>query len=587
MAHKVFICHSSTDKVVADAACAALEAQRIPCWIAPRDILAGEEYGEAIVEALSTCLIVLVIFSHDANNSPQVRREVERAVSKGKIIVPFRIEDVMPSRAMEFALSNTHWLDALTPPMESYLLQLCETISRLIQRHAVAEAPLWKHPEPVVDEAIIEPDPIPVQARVSADAAAAEAGKKPEPVWEQGRVSAAILTEVAGKKAEPATDDVRATPKPASGPASEAADSPAAKSGWRRLPGWAWGALAVVALLAVFAAGRLLGPHAEPQPSQQALTQPASLPNTNPSTAAAPVAAPQAAEPAPAGGSKPPVQSPDAAMTISPASGPSAAPARPAVAQRPGSAPVPTAAPAADIPNSNTTPVPSNSMSPQDAFDRGLADLKSGQFSEASRLLTVACDGGVSRGCGNLGSLYQNGKGVNQDLGQAAALYRKGCSGDAWGACFLLGVMYESGSGVPKNQSQAIQLYNRSCQGGEGRGCTNLGAAYASGNGVPQNYAQANSLFHKACDTGVPRGCSLLGLAYHEGAGIQKDDSQAALLTRKGCEGGDPMGCNLLGVGYEFGYGVPRNKQQAVALYRQSCTAGFDAGCQNLNRVQR
>src|ERR1039458_8076290 len=114
MAHKVFICHSSTDKVVADAACAALEAQRIPCWIAPRDILAGEEYGEAIVEALSTCLIVLVIFSHDANNSPQVRREVERAVSKGKIIVPFRIEDVMPSRAMEFALSNTHWLDALT-----------------------------------------------------------------------------------------------------------------------------------------------------------------------------------------------------------------------------------------------------------------------------------------------------------------------------------------------------------------------------------------------------------------------------------------------------------------------------------------
>src|ERR1017187_2034961 len=114
MAHKVFICHSSTDKVVADAACAALEAQRIPCWIAPRDILAGEEYGEAIVEALSTCLIVLVIFSHDANNSPQVRREVERAVSKGKIIVPFRIEDVMPSRAMEFR-SEEHTSELQSP----------------------------------------------------------------------------------------------------------------------------------------------------------------------------------------------------------------------------------------------------------------------------------------------------------------------------------------------------------------------------------------------------------------------------------------------------------------------------------------
>jgi len=116
MAHKVFICHSSKDKPVADAACAALEAQRISCWIAPRDILAGIEYGDAIIEALSECQIVLLIFSQAANGSPQVRREIERAVSKEKIIVPFRIENVLPSNAMEFALSNTHWLDALTPP---------------------------------------------------------------------------------------------------------------------------------------------------------------------------------------------------------------------------------------------------------------------------------------------------------------------------------------------------------------------------------------------------------------------------------------------------------------------------------------
>src|ERR1039457_7095486 len=91
MAHKVFICHASNDKQVADAACAALEAQHIPCWIAPRNILAGEEYGKTIVDALGACEIVLLIFSGHANHSPHVRREIERAVSKGKIIVPFRI----------------------------------------------------------------------------------------------------------------------------------------------------------------------------------------------------------------------------------------------------------------------------------------------------------------------------------------------------------------------------------------------------------------------------------------------------------------------------------------------------------------
>jgi hypothetical protein len=138
MAHKVFICHASNDKQVADAACAALEAQRIPCWIAPRSILAGEEYGKAIVDALGACEIVLLIFSGHANHSPHVRREIERAVSKGKIIVPFRIEDVLPSDAMEFAIGNTHWLDALTPPLERYLSELCTTISRLIPTQALS-----------------------------------------------------------------------------------------------------------------------------------------------------------------------------------------------------------------------------------------------------------------------------------------------------------------------------------------------------------------------------------------------------------------------------------------------------------------
>jgi hypothetical protein len=162
MAHKVFICHSSIDKPIADAACAALEAQRIPCWIAPRDILAGEEYGKAIIEALGSCQIVLLVFSRHANESPQVRREIERAVSKEKILVPFRIEDVLPSDAMEFALSNTHWLDAITPPMEGRLLELCNTVANLLQRHTVAE-PLWKQPEKPPEEPKVEPKIAPEQ----------------------------------------------------------------------------------------------------------------------------------------------------------------------------------------------------------------------------------------------------------------------------------------------------------------------------------------------------------------------------------------------------------------------------------------
>jgi formylglycine-generating enzyme required for sulfatase activity len=162
MPHQVFLCHSSKNKVVADAACAALEAQGVVCWIAPRDVLPGLEYGEAIIDAISGCQIVVLIFSEPANSSPQVRREIERAVSKGKTIVTFRVEDVLPARAMEYALSNTHWLDALKPPVERHLPQLCTTVAALIQRAAPPQPP-----PPAQDEAGVAPAALAPPSRLS------------------------------------------------------------------------------------------------------------------------------------------------------------------------------------------------------------------------------------------------------------------------------------------------------------------------------------------------------------------------------------------------------------------------------------
>ncbi len=184
MAHSVFICHSTKDKQVADAACSALEAQDIPCWIAPRDIFAGEEYGEAIIDALDECQIVLLIFSLAANNSPQVRREIERAVSKGKFIVPFRIEDVMPSRAMEFALGNTHWLDAMSPPLEDYLVRLCTSIARLLQKHKPVVQRMWNPPEPIGEEIKPTPGRTALETAVDLVQAPKETVVNPEPISE-------------------------------------------------------------------------------------------------------------------------------------------------------------------------------------------------------------------------------------------------------------------------------------------------------------------------------------------------------------------------------------------------------------------
>jgi len=52
MKFDAFISYSSKDKTAADAACAMLEAAGVRCWIAPRDVRPGLEYGAAIIEAI-------------------------------------------------------------------------------------------------------------------------------------------------------------------------------------------------------------------------------------------------------------------------------------------------------------------------------------------------------------------------------------------------------------------------------------------------------------------------------------------------------------------------------------------------------
>ncbi len=134
--HDTVISYSALDKNVADAACASLEARGIRCWIAPRDIIPGTDWGEAVVKAIAEARLMVLVFSSHADRSQQVMREVDRAVYNGKIIVPFRIEDVEPSRSMEYYLSTQHWLDALTRPLEKHLELLADTVQNLLATRA-------------------------------------------------------------------------------------------------------------------------------------------------------------------------------------------------------------------------------------------------------------------------------------------------------------------------------------------------------------------------------------------------------------------------------------------------------------------
>jgi TIR domain-containing protein len=133
MAHDVFISHSVKDKAVADAMVARLEAESVTCWVAPRDVVAGADWGESIIDAIESSRIMILIFSQSANTSTQIKREVERAVNKGVYIIPFRVDDIAPARSLEYFISTSQWMDAFSPPLEPHLDNLAKTAKSVLQ----------------------------------------------------------------------------------------------------------------------------------------------------------------------------------------------------------------------------------------------------------------------------------------------------------------------------------------------------------------------------------------------------------------------------------------------------------------------
>jgi TPR repeat protein len=134
MAYDVFISHSVKDKTTANAICAKLESEGIRCWIAPRDVTPGVEWGKCIIEAIKQARIMVLVFSSHANASQQIRREVERAVHHEVVILPFRVENVVPNESLEYFIGNVHWLDAPTPPLEAHLKNLAGSVNLLLGR---------------------------------------------------------------------------------------------------------------------------------------------------------------------------------------------------------------------------------------------------------------------------------------------------------------------------------------------------------------------------------------------------------------------------------------------------------------------
>jgi serine/threonine-protein kinase len=315
----------------------------------------------------------------------------------------------------------------------------------------------------------------------------------------------------------------------------------------QKIPVWVWGIVAIPVLALGIAAVWILMP--KPQPpntistNQNNITHPLLAgANTNPNiTQPGQNSNPIYTTPSPS--QKPSPSTETTNTNTNPASGVPANPSNQQTTQATNTKPS-SALPKIDLSQivKPQAPQPSNA----EIMQQALSLYSQKNYSMAAPLFDKSCSGGGWEACKDLGIMYRNGQGMQEDDQRAASLFAKACDAAPPKGCNSLGEMYANSKGVGKDDARAAALYSKACNAGDALGCSNLGSSYWNGRGVSQSDTQAASLYSRACDANNAIACSNLGLCYGTGRGVGKNPDMARQMFTKGCKMGNQWGCDRL-----------------------------------------
>lgn len=153
----------------------------------------------------------------------------------------------------------------------------------------------------------------------------------------------------------------------------------------------------------------------------------------------------------------------------------------------------------------------------------------SGATAEVSQL-GENCDGGNADACFELGTRFDEGKGITQDKAKAAVAYKAACDKNDLRGCHNLGVMLIEGEGIPRNVGNGFKMLNQSCDKGQRKSCeVMLGK------------------LNKACLDNDADACTVMGRFFIKGEkGLDANITKGVDYLRRGCKLGDKDGCDDL-----------------------------------------
>jgi len=124
-------------------------------------------------------------------------------------------------------------------------------------------------------------------------------------------------------------------------------------------------------------------------------------------------------------------------------------------------------------------------------FADGMRAHLAKHYAESRRIFLALADEGDARAQFMMGTIYEQGLGVPQDLEAAARWYRRAADGGNASAQYNLGIFYQFGKGVPKDPAEAARWLLKAAEQGHGRAQNNLSTFYFTGVGVPRDPVEA------------------------------------------------------------------------------------------------
>lgn len=108
----LFISYSSSEKNECDKVIDFIKSEGNRVWLAPDDVPAGKDYADVIPDAIRKCDAFIVLLTEKSQASKWVPKELDQAITAGKIVVPFHMDESAYTDSFEFRLSNVQRIEA-------------------------------------------------------------------------------------------------------------------------------------------------------------------------------------------------------------------------------------------------------------------------------------------------------------------------------------------------------------------------------------------------------------------------------------------------------------------------------------------